>query len=730
MNFWKRNLRARLIGYFLLLALITASVGPILAFTLSRNALQNSIRDRLKTASTLKEEELNRWVSDREQDVLFLAQLSTVKTPAEALLNNAETEPAFQDSYAELSDFLANILDQNSELSEIFILTNVGGKIVLSTDPNREGEYHVTDTYFTEGRLDTYVQNVYPSPLTGEPTMTVGTPIQDKQGQHIGVLAAHLNLERLDRIILERAGLGKSGETYLVDQFNSFVSEARFGHEDFPRGVHTTGIDAALQGKDGSDLYQNYQGTPVIGVYTWLEERDLALMAEISQEEAFAPAQRLSFIILGVGLSSAFIAGIGIYFVTQRITRPILAITHAAAQVADGDLAQTAPVLTEDEIGTLASSFNSMTSQLHELIGNLEQNVAERTADLERRAKQMEAAAEVARDAVSIREVEQLLDETVRLISEQFGFYHAGIFLVDDAKKYAVLKAASSPGGQEMLKRGHRLKVGEVGIVGYVTGSGEPRIALDVGEDAVFFDNPDLPQTRSEMAVPLLVRNEIIGALDVQSIEGEAFDNQDVAILRTMADQIAAALDNARLLKESQRTLQELRATQREQVRSAWQYRRESPAFEYDRINVTGTNLDPKQKQPLPPDQTVALTDLDNNRSILAAPLRLRDQTIGALSLEEEGADRTWTEDEIELVEEVSEQIALALENARLFEEAQERAVRERMISEITNRMRETLNVDSVIKTAVKEIYATLDLKHVTIRLTDEPAHSEEESTA
>jgi FOG: GAF domain len=200
---------------------------------------------------------------------------------------------------------------------------------------------------------------------------------------------------------------------------------------------------------------------------------------------------------------------------------------------------------------------------LRELTRELEKRVGERTRqlaetslrlqeanrDLARRTAQLEAASEVARRAAAIRDVQTLLDETVRLISQRFGFYHAGVFLVDEAGEYAVLRAASSEGGQRMLARGHRLAVGEVGIVGYVAGTGKPRIALDVGEDAVFFSNPDLPHTHSEMALPLKVGERVIGVLDVQSVEPSAFTDEDVAVLQTMADQIALAIENARLLQ-------------------------------------------------------------------------------------------------------------------------------------------------------------------------------------
>ena len=184
--------------------------------------------------------------------------------------------------------------------------------------------------------------------------------------------------------------------------------------------------------------------------------------------------------------------------------------------------------------------------------------MAQRTADLTRRTTELEAAAQVARGAAAIRDSEQLLKETVHLISDRFGFYHAGIFLLDEARQYAVLRAASSESGGHMLARRHKLKVGEEGIVGYAAGTGEPHIALDVGEDAAFFNNPDLPLTRSEMAVPLKVHDQMIGVLDVQSTEPAAFSEEDVAILQALSDQVALAIENARLFEQSQRALQDL----------------------------------------------------------------------------------------------------------------------------------------------------------------------------
>jgi methyl-accepting chemotaxis protein len=181
-----------------------------------------------------------------------------------------------------------------------------------------------------------------------------------------------------------------------------------------------------------------------------------------------------------------------------------------------------------------------------------------RTRELERRTVQLQAAAEVSRTAISVRDRDTLLAQVTHLISAQFGFYHTGIFLLDEAEEYAVLRAANSEGGQRMLEKGHRLKVGEQGVVGYVTGTGEPRIVLDVGTDAVHFNNPLLPETRSEMTLPLKLGTQIIGALDVQSKQEGAFDEGDATVLQTMADQLAIAIENARLLQETQQTVHEL----------------------------------------------------------------------------------------------------------------------------------------------------------------------------
>jgi GAF domain-containing protein len=323
-------------------------------------------------------------------------------------------------------------------------------------------------------------------------------------------------------------------------------------------------------------------------------------------------------------------------------------------------------------VGLLAYAIlnRQLFSPLRELTRELEKRVEERTRelaetslrlqeanrDLARRTAQLEAASEVARRAAEIRDVQALLDETVRLISQRFGFYHAGVFLVDEAREYAVLRAASSEGGQRMLARGHRLAVGEVGIVGYVAGTGKPRIALDVGEDAVFFINPDLPHTRSEMALPLKVGERVIGVLDVQSVDPSAFTDEDVSVLQTLADQIALAIENARLLQETQDRLREVEALTGQAVRAGWQQMasaRPTWGYVYDGVEVR-----PKEQASLPEETAPGLM----------MPLQLATgETVGQVALA--FSDRSPTDEEVALARAVAEQAALALESARLFQE-------------------------------------------------------------
>jgi GAF domain-containing protein/HAMP domain-containing protein len=420
----------------------------------------------------------------------------------------------------------------------------------------------------------------------------------------------------------------------------------------------------------------------------------------------------------------ALVIGAVVMSVTIRnVTLGVEQLSHSAQRLAEGYFDERVPVVRQDELGQLAQTFNAMAKELQDLYASLERQVAERTADLARRAVQLQAAAEVARDATAVLDIEELMRTTVERITERFGFHHAGIFLVDDRREYAVLRAASSEGGQRMLAHGHKLAVGKVGIVGYVAGTGEPRIALDVGEDAVFFDNPDLPQTRSEMALPLSVHGQVIGVLDVQSTKPTAFTEEDVATLQTMADQVTVALDNARLFAESQAALEEVRHAYGELSRGAWaELLRARPDLGYcsneHGVTSAGNIWRSEMERALQEGEIVQgnRTDPEMKRP-LAVPIKVRGDVIGVLNTYKPGDAGEWTPEEIALLETLAEQLGLALDSARLYQDTRRRAAREQLTREITEKMRSVAGVEDIIQTAVDELSRVLGTSRTFVRL-------------
>lgn len=353
--------------------------------------------------------------------------------------------------------------------------------------------------------------------------------------------------------------------------------------------------------------------------------------------------------------------------------------------------------------------------------------LAERTVQLElanlrtrKRAAQLQAISEVARVIAQIRKLNDLLPRIVKVISEQFDFYHTGIFLTDEANQYAILSAASSQGGKQMLSRGYRLKIGSQGTVGCVTETGAPIIALDTDENKVSLENPDLPNTRSEMAVPLMSGNKIIGALDIQSEQPDAFTQEDVDVIQTLADQVSIAIENARLFDATEKSLSEAETIYRQYIRSEWASLATNENILGFRYTVAGaTSLENaiesnEIKKAAETGQTITEVDYQSGQATLAVPIKLREEVIGVLNVRTPGK-RDWTPDEIGLVQAVAERVAVSAENARLFDQTTSRAERESAVSEITSKIRSTNDPDEMIQIAINELQQTLNLKNVRI---------------
>ncbi len=274
-----------------------------------------------------------------------------------------------------------------------------------------------------------------------------------------------------------------------------------------------------------------------------------------------------------------------------------------------------------------------------------------------------------------------------------------------------------------MLAREHKLEVGATGIVGYVAKFGTPRIALDVGLDAVYFNNPDLPNTRSEMALPLKVHDETIGILDVQSERPGAFNDNNVKTLSILADQISIAIENARLFTQTQQALMEAQSLYRQNLQDNWlTFSRDETSIGYQQSLSGGRKL----TAPIDSDEIrqamnrgsalVYQAGEARQNPLIVVPIKLRGQVIGALNIKAPMHDRMWTIDEINLVEAISERLSLALENARLIQESQRQVIKEQTISEVTGKIGTSINLKNVLQTAVEELGRAMPGSEVVIQ--------------
>jgi len=337
----------------------------------------------------------------------------------------------------------------------------------------------------------------------------------------------------------------------------------------------------------------------------------------------------------------------------------------------------------------------------------LEQRVIERTAALERRAVQLSTAADVGRAVASILEPAALARQVVDLVRERFDLYYVGLFLLDRAGEYAVLEAGTGEAGRIMKEQGHRLAVRGDSMVGAACAQRRARIALDVGAEAVRFDNPLLPETRSEMALPLMVGERVLGALDVQSSRPAAFSEEDMAALQLVADQVAIGLENGYLFAQTRSSLEELRQIQQVITGEAWQrFAATRPLWSRYRLGESTTPEETWQAlfaQARGREEAVT-SHLEEGRHVLALPIRYRGVLIGVLGLDRPQQMGDWQPQEIALGESLAERLALALENARLYEEAQQRASLEHAIRDLTDRMTASFDLETILQTTLQDL--------------------------
>ncbi len=412
-------------------------------------------------------------------------------------------------------------------------------------------------------------------------------------------------------------------------------------------------------------------------------------------------------------------------FVGRLVTSPLREMTTLTSRVAAGDYQSRIKLASQDEMNSLADAFNSMTSQLSQTLEGLEQRVTERTLDLEtsktlteKHAKDLEVVADISRSMAAIQDLDQLLPVIAKSISEHLKYYHTGIYLLNETGNFLTIKAASSEGGQRMLMRQDTLPVEPSSLVGFVASRKQARIAQHVEQDATYLADSDLPETKSEAGLPLLVGRELIGVLDVQSTQANAFSGQDVNVLMTLANQIAISVQNARLFGETRRALVEAEKTYQQFIQQGWsRIIKSAPVQGYKYSQIGLSPLDETLAiEPVP--EGAGLETPETRSAILSIPIKLRDQTIGTVSIHPtDFSARELDEDELTIIQATVERAALALENARLLEDSQRRATRERAISEISSKISEQSEIEAVLRSAAEELGKKLSNAEVIVEI-------------
>jgi GAF domain-containing protein/HAMP domain-containing protein len=562
-------------------------------------------------------------------------------------------------------------------------------------------------------------------------SINIGIPVYSSSDEVVGIMRSTLDVSA----IIESLNQGTTGITTQVDLRlinNTLISGVTLNEAELQGLSNVMGNFGQIpyQGKPSLVSQQRVFSSPNSSAEQAVSELGWSVIVHENLDDALQPVQNQSRAIILIALGTLVLAGLLGLFASQRLAAPIRSLTEVTKTISEGNLSMRADISTRDEIGALANSFNRMTGELQDTLNVLEQRVAERTTEVElarlvseRRAQDLQAISEVSRIISTEQKLDVLLPLVTRLVSERFDFYHVGIFFIDPTKQFAVLQASNSEGGKKMLERGHQLEVGLTGIVGTVAKTGKPRIALDVGTDAVFFNNPDLPETRSEMALPLNYRGDTIGVLDVQSTTPGAFSERDANTLGILADQIAIAIENARLFSQTQQARQEAENLYDQFLRTDWKsFMQEEQTIGY-RQSIFGGKpiLKPVQSEEIQralDEGKVVVMDSVNPRSLpsLAIPVQLRGQTIGVLNIKASAKQHKWNTDEIALAQAISDRLALALDNARLLQESQRRAAKEAKISEVTSKISASINMKNVLQTAVEELGRALPGSEVIIQ--------------
>ena len=751
------TMRAKMITSFAAITILALSILGFFNSRSVRNVLSEEANQSLFNAAAQTEDSLRQFIDTNFQSIKTEAKLpilvdylsstgeerENLAPQAMATLNAlAQKDPTYIASYA-LLDLQGNVLadtqaahiSENEALLSAIIEASQQGKTVLSP--------------------------VEIDPFTTQPSLYFSTPVYENEVQ-VGILRIRYHAEILQNIITKSNNRGgENSFAVLFDEnlihlahgiapetifqsvipldnltFEKLIEERRLPFQS-PQETFLdlpdleTNLRAAQNATEGvvyfeaTDVATGERINQVVALN--LVEPAWLLVFFQPQEIYLAPIESLANNTILLGLLSGLGAVICGVWLTQILTTPIMNLTQTAEKISQGDFSTKVEITTQDEIGQLGKTFNNMTYQLQNMVTNLESQVDMRTKSLRNQASQLRASAEVARDITTVQTLQDLLDRATNLICERFGYYHVGIYLNDPQNDYSILASSLDQPGQRLLQANHRFKINPDSNVGYASILGEPILASVSGQNQTtpMSFHPLLPNSQAQLVLPLKQGKQILGALDIHSTNPTSFSEDDKQIFQILADQIAIAIQKARYQEEIQKALDELEAAYGIFTRESWQ------KFIQTRQTISGYRFNQRKVEfvetPSPEvleawqigNQVIAQKKAshpkEQDTSILAIPMKVRGEVIGVLNIEFETSQ--IPADTTALISEIAERLGLILENARLIDTAKKQVEREQLTSHISNSIRQSLDMDVVLRTAVQEIGQSLGLSEVELRL-------------
>ena len=636
---------------------------------------------------------------------------------------------------------LENLMILQPALREVALLDQQGREVVKQSRlevvaPEDLTNQAGSDLFAQVSQGQRYVSSVYLAETTVEPLVSMAVPIKDPFGDFAGAVVAEVNLKFMWDLVASLE-VGQSGQAYVVDETGNLIA-----FEDVSRilrGENLRDLDEVaefmimagqIEGDlPGPDVSVGITGNRVLATHVHLNKPNWAVVAELPLTEAYQGVfleLGVSLLVILVGAILAAVAGV---YLSRRLAAPLLNLTETAAQIAGGKLDLVASPEGTTEVGQLAEVFNSMTGQLRRLIASLELQV-----------RRLGIAATLNERLSAILNLEMLLAEVVNQVQDSFNYYHTHIYLLDNRGEQLVVAEGAGEAGRQMKASGHSIPLdAPASLVARAARSGELVRVDNAREEADWLPNELLPDTRAEMAVPIVLDGQVVGVLDVQSNEIGGLDEGDANMLRSLANQVAVAIRNANLFAEVEGALAEARAAQARYTDQAWQaVQLRRPEYNYQRADAA-----PLPEETLVQLKHAALTKAEaaiasaensrvgagstpdpdpdrqtQNQPALVAPIKVQNQVVGTMHFLENDPARQhpWTEQEIALVQAIADQVAQSAENLRLFEQVQERASRERLIGQITDKLRRAPSMEALLETGVSELALVLGTGRTYVR--------------